>query len=143
MWSKLWDPVDTLQKGLSAAWLRDSVIRSNIANAETPGYKGSDVQFESLIAEAVENASAAPSLRGRVTHERHIAIGGDAEAFDMDAIEPRVVVNDATSARMDGNNVDIESENVKLVQNSLYYSTLLAKLNSELTRIKMAVNEGK
>jgi flagellar basal-body rod protein FlgB len=143
MWSKLWRSVDTLQKGLGAAWLRDSVIRSNIANAETPGYKGSDVQFESLIAEAVENASAKPALRGRVTHERHIEIGGGAGRLDMDAIEPRVVVNDATAVRMDGNNVDIESENVKLVQNGLYYSTLLAKLNSELTRIRMAVNEGK
>jgi flagellar basal-body rod protein FlgB len=143
MWNKLWSSADTLQKGLEASWLRDSVIRNNIANAETPGFKGSDVKFESLLYAAVEDASARPSLKGRVTRERHIEIGGDPAALDFDAIEPSVVVNDATAVRMDGNNVDIESENVKLVQNSLYYSALLTKLNSELTRLKMAVNEGK
>jgi flagellar basal-body rod protein FlgB len=143
MWNKLWSSVDTLQKGLGAAWMRDSVIRGNIANAETPGYKGSDVQFESLITEAIENASETTTLRGRVTHERHIPIGDGSRSFDIDSIEPRVVVNDQTSVRMDGNNVDIESENVKLAQNSLYYSAILTKLNSELTRIKMAINEGK
>ncbi|MDR0446847.1 MAG: flagellar basal body rod protein FlgB [Oscillospiraceae bacterium] len=143
MWSKLWGSVDTLQKGLEAAWMRDSVIRNNIANAETPDFKGSDVQFESLLAEAIAGADELPRLEGRVTNARHIKIGGKAVVQDIRDISPRVVVNDATSIRMDGNNVDIESENVKFAQNSLYYSTVLAKLNSELTRIKMAVNEGK
>jgi flagellar basal-body rod protein FlgB len=44
---------------------------------------------------------------------------------------------------MDGNNVDIESENVKMAQNSLYYNTLMEKLNSELRRLRTAISEGR
>ncbi|MDR2664740.1 MAG: flagellar basal body rod protein FlgB [Oscillospiraceae bacterium] len=141
MWDKLFKPVDILQKGLSAAWQRNTVIRNNIANAETPDFKASDVRFESLFAGAVQSAQETGGFVGRKTNRRHIDIGTG--AIRPEDVEPTVVKTDDTSMRMDGNNVDIESENVKLAQNSLMYSTVLAKLNSELTRIKMAVNEGK
>ncbi|MDR0904983.1 MAG: flagellar basal body rod protein FlgB [Oscillospiraceae bacterium] len=142
MWSKLFKPVDTLQKGLEASWMRNSVIRNNIANAETPNFKASDVQFESLIADAMQRDETNTGFVAKTTHERHIQFDV-VEEIDLESIEPLVAVNDKTSIRMDGNNVDIESENVKLAQNSLLYNTLLTKLNSELTRIKMAVNEGR
>jgi flagellar basal-body rod protein FlgB len=45
--------------------------------------------------------------------------------------------------RMDGNNVDIESENVKLAQNSIYFNTLVEKMNSEIRRLKSAIAEGR
>jgi flagellar basal-body rod protein FlgB len=141
MWDKLFKPVDMLQKGLSAAWQRNTVIRNNIANSETPGFKASDVRFESLFAEAVNSTQETGGFVGRKTNARHIDIGG--KATKPEDVAPRAVKTDDTSMRMDGNNVDIESENVKLAQNSLMYNTVLTKLNSELTRIKMAVNEGK
>jgi flagellar basal-body rod protein FlgB len=143
MWDKLFKPVDTLQKGLEASWTRNSVIRNNIANAETPGFKASDVQFESLIAEALERDETNTGFVAKTTRERHIQFDEVGEFIDLESIEPLVAVNDLTNIRMDGNNVDIESENVKLAQNSLMYNTLLTKLNSELTRIKMAVSEGR
>jgi flagellar basal-body rod protein FlgB len=145
MWDKLFKPVDTLQKGLEASWIRNSVIRNNIANAETPNFKGSDIQFESLIADAIarEPDETYTGFVAKTTRERHIEF--DVEEFeeiDIESIEPLVAVNDRTTIRMDGNNVDIESENVKLAQNTLMYNTLLTKLNSELARIKLAINEG-
>ncbi|HOR13388.1 MAG TPA: flagellar basal body protein, partial [Clostridia bacterium] len=36
---------DVLKSGLDAAWLRNEVIMNNIANAETPGFKASKVEF--------------------------------------------------------------------------------------------------
>jgi len=45
--------------------------------------------------------------------------------------------------RMDENNVDIEAENVKLAQNSLYYNTLIEKMNSEIRRLRTAITEGR
>ena len=135
MWDNIFKPVDLLQQGLSAAWTRNAVIRNNIANVETPGFKASDVEFESLIASAIEGSR----FKGTKTHPRHIDIG----AGNIESIRPLVVEREHTSMRMDENNVDIEDENVKLAQNSLYYNTLIEKMNSELRRLLMAINEGR
>ena len=58
-------------------------------------------------------------------------------------VEPRLVKQRDLSMRIDGNNVDIEAENVKLAQNSIYYNTLLEKMNSELRRLRLAITEGR
>jgi len=127
--------MDLLQRGLSASWTRNAVIRNNIANVETPNFKASDVEFETLMAQAIEGSR----FVGTKTHPRHIDIG----AAELDSVRPRIVERKNLSMRMDGNNVDIEDENVKLAQNSLYYNTLLEKLNSEIRRLRMAITEGK
>ena len=135
MWNNLFKPVDTLQKGLSAAWTRNAVIRNNIANVETPGFKASDVEFESHMARAIGEGG----FKGSKTHPRHIDIGSG----DPSTVTANIVERQNVSMRMDGNNVDIEDENVKVAQNSLYYNTLLEKLNSEIRRLRMAISEGK
>ena len=139
MWDKLFSSINLLQKGMGAAWTRNAVIRNNIANAETPGFKSSEVEFESVFAHALETITDQRGFEGKMTREKHIPIG----RVPITPLQPYVVKNKDTAMLFNENNVDIEAENVKLAQNSLYYNTLLAKLNGELTRIKMAVREGK
>lgn len=134
MWDKLFESADLLQKGLSACWTRNAVIRNNIANVETPNFKSSDVEFETIFAETL----GIGGIERKTTNEMHY--GGGRELSSVSAV---IVENDGTSMRMDGNNVDIEAENVKLAQNSIEYNTILSKLNSELRRIKLAINEGR
>jgi flagellar basal-body rod protein FlgB len=141
MWDKLFKSADILQKGLAASWKRNTVIRNNLANAETPGFKASDVEFESLFYDALAGDGGSPDFVGRKTNSRHFDIGR--RELAPEDVTAREKLNDAVSMRMDGNNVDVESENVKLAQNSLMYNTVLAKLNSELMRIKLAISEGK
>lgn len=136
MWDDIFSSADLLQKGLEASWARNSVIRNNIANAETPGFKTSDVEFEELFAEALDSSG----FVGRKTREKHIDIGGTP---DIDSISYRVVSSGDTSMRMDENNVDIEAENVKLAQNSIQYNTIMSKLNSDLRRLRLAITEGR
>ena len=155
MFENMFKPVDLLQRGLSAAWTRNAVIRNNIANVETPGFKASDVEFESLLAQSLYGGTGFKGaktntnhidigpydrFKGAMTHKGHIKIGNHGEFFD---ITPQVIRREGLSMRMDGNNVDVESENVKLAQNSLYYNTLLEKMNSELRRLKLAITEGR
>jgi len=135
MWNNIFKPVDILQKGLSASWTRNTVIRNNIANVETPGFKASDVEFETHLAESMQKSG----FVGTKTHPKHIDIGSGR----IPDFETRIVKRDDMSMRMDGNNVDIESENVKLAQNSLYYNSLMEKLNSELRRLRTAIAEGR
>ena len=135
MWNKIFKPMDVMQRGLSASWMRNAVIRNNLANIETPGFKASVVEFESLFRKAADEGG----FVGTRTHSGHRAIGSE----DFQDIRPMVIQSRELSMRMDGNNVDIESENVRLAQNSLYYNTLMEKLNSEIRRLRMAIAEGR
>jgi len=135
MWNNLFKPVDMLQKGLSAAWTRNAVIRNNIANIETPNFKASDVEFETLMARSIQSNG----FVGTRTHPGHREIGGSS----LSSVQPMIVRREGTAMRFDGNNVDIEAENVKLAQNSLYYNALVEKLNSELRRLRAAISEGR
>ena len=135
MWNNIFKPMDVMQKGLSASWMRNAVIRNNIANVETPGFKASEVEFESIFARAVQEGG----FVGARTHAKHLEFGSG----NLSIIKPRVYQQRGLSMRMDGNNVDIESENVRLAQNSLQYNTIMEKRNSEIKRLRMAISEGR
>ena len=158
MWDNMYKSMDLLQKGLSASWTRNAVIRNNIANVETPNFKASDVEFESLMERALMEDCCHSRLlsthewhidkkgfKSATTHDKHIEFGnGFCKRYeDVSSVTAQVNLREDTSMRMDGNNVDIEDENVKLAQNSLYYNTLLEKMNSEIRRLRMAINEGR
>ena len=154
MFDNMFKSTELLQRGLAASWTRNAVIRHNIANFETPGFKASDVEFESLLAKAIFDDNVRfrgvsthewhidkNGFTGSRTHPKHLEIGSGVR--DLTEIGPALVKRDELSMRMDGNNVDIESENVRLAQNSLYYNTLMEKMNSELRRLRMAITEGR
>jgi len=127
--------MDVMQRGLSVAWTRNAVIRNNIANVETPNFKATYVEFESLLARSLEEGG----FVGTRTHPMHREIGKS----DFMNVQPMLRQSRELSMRMDGNNVDIESENVRLAQNSLHYNTIMEKLNSEIRRLRMAIAEGR
>ncbi|MDR2530108.1 MAG: flagellar basal body rod protein FlgB [Oscillospiraceae bacterium] len=133
MWDNLFGSVDLLHSGLEASWLRNAVIRNNIANVETPGFKAGDVNFESVYRAALESAGAAQTPKR--TRDRHIKFGEYSGSGS-----PLVTTRRDLSMRLDENNVDIESENVKLAQNSILYNTIVSELNGELSRLKTAIS---
>ena len=135
MFNDLFRSVDVLQMGLSASWARNAVIRNNIANIETPGFKASDVEFESHLLRSLQGSG----FTAAKTHPGHRDFGSGS----FSNLDPQIVRREGLSMRMDGNNVDIEAENVKLAQNSLYYNTLIEKINGELRRLRSAISEGR
>ena len=142
MINKLFGNVDLLQKGLDAAWMRNDVISNNIANADTPGFKSSSVAFESLFKSALEDAQdGTPGFSAKKTREGHVTFTGDAAS--LEDISPSVSQNTSTSLRQDGNNVDVEAENVALAKNTVYYYMLTEQINSEFSRLSTVIKEGK
>jgi len=135
MWNNIFKPMDVLQKGLSVSWTRNAVIRNNIANVETPRFKASYVEFETLLRRAAKEKG----FKATTTHVNHRDFG----SRDLMSVRPEIRQSRELSMRLDGNNVDIESENVRLAQNSIFYNTLVEKLNSEVRRLRMAISEGR
>ncbi len=136
MIKNIFDSTKYLEKGLDASWMRNQVISHNIANAETPNFKSSRVEFEDVFAAALDDEN---SFDNKVTREKHI----DFSNQGADSIVPTVLENSDSSMRMDGNNVDLDYENVELAKNTLYYNTLVEKLNSEFSMLRMAITEGR
>ena len=136
MWNRIFKNMDVMQRSLSASWERNAIIRNNIANIETPNFKATELHFESLLASAIANNRG---FVAATTHPMH----RDFRAVDLNAITPRVTQQRGLSMRADGNNVDIESENVRMAQNSIFYNTVMEKLNGEIRRLRMAISEGR
>ncbi len=123
IFDKLFSQSRILESSLQASSLRNEVILNNIANAETPKFKKSAVQFESLLGDALDDA--------RKT----------GEAIDLSKLKPAVnVVNKGYSARLDGNNVDIEAEMVLLYENSVRYDAMINSITSNSKRNSLVLN---
>jgi flagellar basal-body rod protein FlgB len=120
--SNAFNYINVLNKAASASWKRNEVIANNIANVDTPGYKRKDVQFQSYLQSALLGDN---SLDSRI-----------ADA-NMDQLEATVYTDNASlSYRMDGNNVDIDTESAKLAENQIRYQALLESMTQEFSRIK-------
>lgn len=146
MFDRILANASLLEKGLDAAWRKNDVIANNIANVDTPGFKSSSVDFESVFREALDSGgmSTAPTatsafegLSGRRS------LQGASQTTDQGSLVPSVRVNNQTSIRMDGNNVDIDAEMTELAKNAILYDTLSYAATRELGRLKMVINEGK
>jgi flagellar basal-body rod protein FlgB len=133
---KLYEGNKLLEKSLGAAWARNDVISQNIANVDTPNYKRKDVAFEDYLKQSLED----DNLEGITTDERHIPINSK----DIDSIVPvQTQDNSDTSMRLDGNNVDIDSEEAYLAKNTIQYNTLVQLINSNYSKMKNIIREGK
>lgn len=120
--SNAFNYINVLNKAAQASWKRNEVISDNIANVDTPGYKRKDVQFESYLQSALMGDD---SLDSRV-----------AEA-NLDTLNPTVYTDNASlSYRLDGNNVDIDTESASLAENQIRYDALLESMTQEFSRIK-------
>ena len=122
--SNVYDYVNVLNKAADAAWLRNETIANNIANQSTPGYKRQDVAFESQLEKALSSV-------------RYSTMDDKVANLSTDRLQPRTYTDYASfSYRSDGNNVDIETENVVLAKNQIKYEGLLQSITQEFKNIK-------
>ena len=124
------DYINVLDRAADAAWQRNEAISNNIANVDTPGYKRQDVAFESVLQQALGN-------------NRYESMDDKVANVDLSRLRGRAYLDYANySYRLDGNNVDIENENVMLAENQLKYQGLISSINQEFTNLKTVMKGG-
>ncbi len=133
---KLTSHLELREKALDAAWVRNEVIAQNIANVDTPGYKKSTVAFEEFLEDALDKGG----FKGFTTDKRHIQIGGGSLKNARIKI---LKEHKNLSTRLDGNNVDIESEMASLAKNSIRYNTLVKSISGSYQSLKSVISEGR
>lgn len=116
--------VNLLDKAADASWMREKAIAHNLANVDTPGYKRQDVEFEL-------------TLKRAITKTKQNNVINAATNLDAASLQPKVFSDYAGySYRLDGNNVDVDTENVELASEQIKYQALTESLSQEFTRFK-------
>lgn len=121
-----------LERSLDASALRQRVTANNIANADTPQFKASSVEFEAQLRKSL--ASVAP--QGVFPAARRISYPATGAPAN---VRPSVVERTGFTARNDGNNVDVEFEMTALAENDLFYQALSRSLSDGFTRLRTAI----
>lgn len=122
--TNVFDYVRVLDKAADASWLRNEAIANNIANVDTPGYKRQDVAFESVLQKALHNS-------------RYETTDAKVAALRNKSLSARTFTDyKEYSYRLDGNNVDIENENIMLAENQLKYQGLMSSISQEFVNLQ-------
>lgn len=119
--------VNVLDKAADASWQREQTIANNIANVDTPGYKRQDVEFESV-------------LKRELGDSKYTSLDDKVSSIHLNHLQAKERTEYAGFAyRLDGNNVDIDTENVELASETLRYLGLTDSINQEFTRLKSVI----
>ncbi|HBB58671.1 MAG: flagellar basal body rod protein FlgB [Lachnospiraceae bacterium] len=116
--------VDVLTRAADASALRNKTIANNIANIDTPHYKRQDVSFAANLQQALKNS-------------RYKTLDQKIDSLNTKRLKGVVFTDlEAYSYRLDGNNVDVDTENVYMAENQLMYQGLTKSLSSEFEHFK-------
>lgn len=108
--------------------LRNQVLSSNIANADTPNYKARDISF----ADTLKTAGTAP-VRMATTNNMH------KQALGTSDVAGRTMYRVPIQPSLDGNTVETDVEQSEFAANALQYRTSLAFLDGALRTLKFAI----
>ena len=108
------DPVTAnLQRYMDLLSVRQKLTASNIANADTPGYKTQDIDFQ---------------------FEFNSLLNGQ---------QPQTIQPDGLETKSDGNNVSMDREARMLAENAMRFNVASALVRDQFKQIHEAIDEGK
>ena len=126
--SNAYEYINVLNKAADASWKRETVLTNNIANVDTPRYKRQDVDFEGVLKQEL-GRSKYTSLDSKVR---------DVHLSHLNAVTYTDYAG--YSYRLDGNNVDIDNEQVELASEQIRYMGLTDSLSQEIARLKSVMS---
>lgn len=107
-----------LENGARLTWMSQQIHLQNMANYETPNYKAKSLVFDDVLGQT-KSAQAS----GKTIHAR-------------------VVANEGTDSRIDGNNVNIEVEGLEMYKAQAQYSLILDKIKGQFNQYNAVLNSG-
>lgn len=127
--------VRAVAKVLDLQMMKHTVLASNIANKDTPGYQAADIEFNAEVQKALERERT-PLGRTRPAsqYNRSDPLIEDVRATRVDRPMP-LVGNDL-------NNVHLEKEMTEMVSNTLSYKANVQMISKKLAMLRYAITEG-
>src|SRR3972149_216088 len=99
------DTMYAFERSLDYRSMRHNIVTTNIANADTPGFKAKDVRFESVLQRALEKDRGIILAKTHVNH-----IEGGSRVDILTTAEPDIVKTESPIASFDGNTVSVDTE---------------------------------
>ena len=125
--------IQAMDRGLSLASQRQTLIASNLANLDTPGYRTRDFSFEGAMKSALSGQTSPNALMA--THPMHLQ-GSTSVSLPptTDALQPN-------AERNDGNDVSLDRENMLLARTQTTYQTASTLMQVELRKPYSLIRE--
>jgi len=126
---------DALRRHMTLAAAREVVAASNLANADTPGYKSREVDFDQTLTKYVDEGvgltkTNAKHIDGPITSSSSASIRTKESAGEGDA-------------RRDGNNVQLDRELLAMTSAAGDFARAQTVLAAKFRLLRYAINEGK
>lgn len=115
------------QKSLDYLWEKQRIISENIANNDTPGYKAKEISFEEQLSKNLEKF-----------REQELPKKAEIREAIMNS-KISVDTSDEESNRLDGNNVNLDVEQVELLRAQLQYQYQIYQINDQFTRLRTVI----
>lgn len=117
------------QYAVEARVKRAEVLANNLANADTPGFKARDVDFQAMMQRAHESVSG---FQMEKTDEAHMGISPSGEAGDLLYRVPY-------QPSVDGNTVNTQQEQARFMRNAMDFQASFQFLNSKFSGLTKAI----
>lgn len=126
--SNAYNYINVLNKAADACFKRNEVLANNLANVDTPNFKRSDINFECYLKKELS--------QGFGDMDQKVA------GVNLSNLKTTIYEDQSNlSYRLDGNNVDVDTETANLAENQIRYYTLLDSMTQEFSRIRMVLNK--
>jgi len=125
--------IQAMDQGLTLASKRQAFIASNLANIDTPGYRTKDFSFEGAMKSALAGQTSPTSLA--TTHPMHLQ--GSTSA----ALPPSADILKPNAERNDGNDVNLDRENMLMARTQTAYQTASTFMQVELRKLYFLIRE--
>lgn len=126
--TNIYNYINVLDKAADASNSRNEILTNNIANVDTPNYRRKDVSFERYLEQAMIGDDSLDERVGEIN--KHLSDFGGLIYTDHSVL----------SYRLDGNNVDIDTESAYLAENQIRYNTLVSQIQQEFSRYKTVLS---
>ena len=126
--TNIYNYINVLDKAADAANSRNEILSNNIANVDTPNYKRKDVAFENYLEQALIGPEPLDERIADVN--THLSDFGGMTYTDHSTL----------SYRLDGNNVDMDTESAYLAENQIRYNALVEQIGQEFSRYKTVLS---
>jgi flagellar basal-body rod protein FlgB len=133
--SDMFSAVGSLHAALDYHLERHTVLSSNVAHVDTPGYHPHDLRR----VDSVSSFDSALSVAMERTNGAHFQTPNG----DSAALEGRIFEDLSAGAGNDGNYVSLDREAAKVAANQLRYDVVSAIANAELSQLRYAATDGK
>ena len=110
---------------------RQEIIATNVANADTPGYKARRLEFEDVLKNSLPPRDALPMAR---TSGRHLPMAYSEPVIgEIQAVETSI-------PKGDGNSVNLDQEMARQTANQLLYNYATQSISGQIGTLRMVID---